>query len=74
MPTLTFSSTGPLTANIPIEGTTIRDVGVTDLADGLVAVDLGSGDVGARFVGRADTMAAMLAEATQLLAELRGRR
>lgn len=67
MPTLTITTTGPLKANVDIEGTTIREPGVIDLGDGQVAVELGGAGVSAVLVGRPDTIRALLGEATRAL-------
>lgn len=72
MPVLTLESPAPLVAIVHVEGQTVRDVGVTDLGDGLVAVDLGGVEVGARLIGRADIIHALIIDADAILARLRG--
>lgn len=67
MPTLTITTTGPLKANVDIEGTTTREPDVTHLGDGQVAVELGGTNVSAVLIGRADTIRQLLTEATQAL-------
>lgn len=74
MPVLTLESPAPLVAIVHVEGQTVRDVGVTDLGDGLVAVDLGGVEVGARIIGRADVLHHLIVEAENAIARLRGAR
>ena len=72
MPTLTLTAPGPLVANIHIDGTTIRDVLVTERDDGLIEIEFGGVDVGARIIGRVDIVHAMIIDADMVLARLRG--
>ena len=67
MPTLTLTTNGPLKANVEIPGSTIREPEVTDLGDGLVAVELGGAGVSAVLIGRPDTIRALLGEAGRAL-------
>mgnify|MGYP000582470507 CR=1 FL=1 len=71
MPTLSFTSTGPLTANITIEGTTVREVEVRNLGEGLASVELAGVDVGARITGQLDVLQALVDDAATMLRGLR---
>lgn len=72
MPTLSFSSDGPLTANVHIPGPTVREVAVTERSDGQVEVAIGGVDLGVRLVGPIDVLHALVIEADGLLMRLRG--
>lgn len=74
MPEITFSSPAPLMARIHITSSTVREVTVLELGDGLVELELGDVEVGARLVGRLDILHALIVDADTLLARLRGAR
>lgn len=74
MPEITFSSPAPLSARVHITSPTVREVTVTELGDGLVELELGDYEVGARLVGRLDVIHGMIVDADTVLARLRGAR
>lgn len=74
MPEITFSSPGPLWARVHITTATTREVTVLELGDGLVELELGDVEVGARLVGRPEILHALIVDADTVLARLRGAR
>lgn len=74
MPSLTFTSPGPLTATVHLTSPTTREVTVLDLGDGTVELELGDVEVGARLIGRPDVLHALIVDADTVLARLRGMR
>lgn len=71
MPELTISAAAPLIAGVHL-GNVVRDVDLTLLQDGLVAILLAGPEVGARLVGPIDTLHGLIIEADRALARLRG--
>jgi hypothetical protein len=71
MPTITVTAPAPMVATVHIDGTTVRDVALDDLGDGLVAIELGGASTGARIVGPADIVHALIIDADRLLTRLR---
>lgn len=74
MPTLTFTSSGPMSANIHLDGQ-VPSVKVEELEGGeLVAVTIGTVDVSATFVGPLLDVHHVLILADNALTRIRGQR
>ncbi len=67
MPTLTFSSPGPLLANVHLAATTVQEPTVTDLGGGVIEVVLADAEVGVRLIGHMATIRQVLVETWQML-------
>lgn len=67
MPELTLTAPGPLVVGIHLTGPTVREATVVDLGDGIVEVELGDLEVGARLVGRSDVIEGLLDDALHLI-------
>lgn len=74
MPEITFTSPAPLVASVHLTGSTVRQVTALDVGDDQVEVELSDYEVGARLTARADVLAALLADAVDAVARLRGAR
>ena len=72
MPEITFTSSAPIVATVHLTTSTTKEVTVHDVGGGLIAVDLGDVEVGARLVGRPDVLHHLIVEADAALARARG--
>lgn len=68
MPELTLTAPGPLVVGIHLTGsTTVQASRATDLGGGIIELELGDLELGARLIGRADVIAGLLDDALRLI-------
>ena len=71
MPILTFWGAGPLVVNVHFVTTTVRDVVVEDLGEGMVGVGLADAEIGVHLVGPIAVIHALIVDTDRLLTQLR---
>jgi hypothetical protein len=71
VPILTFRGAGPLVVNVHFVTTTVRDVVVEDLGEGMVRVELADAEIGVRLVGPVAVIHALIVDTDRLLTQLR---